>query len=65
MLNKPMVKKCTQCQIDLDEKVFYEPMSEWKIEGPLCSVCYSEQIKKFYPGQHVRLNLEEGEEEKI
>tara|TARA_Y100000590_G_scaffold323383_1_gene366651 strand:- start:249 stop:431 length:183 start_codon:yes stop_codon:yes gene_type:complete len=60
-----MAEKCTQCQIDLDNEVFYQPMSEWKVEGPLCSGCYSEKIKEFYPGTHVRLNLEEGEEEEI
>tara|TARA_Y100000590_G_scaffold393243_1_gene471329 strand:+ start:467 stop:649 length:183 start_codon:yes stop_codon:yes gene_type:complete len=57
-----MTEKCTQCQQNVGP-IFYQPMPDWKIKGPLCSGCYSEKIKEFYPGTHVRLNLEEGDEE--
>jgi len=31
-------------------------MESWKIDGMLCSKCYSGNISKHYPGDHVRVN---------
>jgi len=47
--------KCTQCDEDVGS-VSYNPMDEWKIEGPLCSKCYSSKLEEHYPGDHVRVN---------
>ena len=55
--------KCTQCDEDVGATP-YNPMPEWKIEGPLCSKCYSKNISKHYPGEHVRLNLMDDDEKK-
>lgn len=46
---------CTICSKNIDKK--YIPMKEWKIEGAICSKCYSKKISDFYPGEHVRVNL--------
>ncbi len=48
-------EKCNLCN-EL-AKIKYIPMDEWKIEGVLCSKCYSKKIAEFYPGEHVRVNL--------
>ena len=39
----------------------YIPMSEWKMEGPICGNCYSKKIHDHYPGDHVRVNLSDKE----
>ena len=48
-------EKCMLCNNPVQTK--YNPMKEWKIDGILCSKCYSKKIFEFYPGQHVRVNL--------
>ena len=55
--------KCTQCDEDVGATP-YNPMPEWKIKGPLCSKCYSKNISKHYPGEHVRFNLMDDDEKK-
>jgi len=55
--------KCTQCDEDVGATP-YNPMPEWKIEGPLCSKCYSKNISDHYPGEHVRFNLMDDDEKK-
>ena len=47
--------KCTQCNQDVGATP-YNPMPEWKLEGPLCSKCYSSKLEEFYPGEHIRVN---------
>jgi hypothetical protein len=47
--------KCTQCEEDVGD-VPYNPMPEWKIEGPLCGKCYSSKLEEHYPGKHIRVN---------
>ena len=51
---KPDVR-CTLCNGII--KTSYAPMKQWKIEGKLCSECYSKKISEFYPGEHVRVDL--------
>jgi len=48
-------EKCNLCNELV--KIKYIPMDEWKIDGILCSKCYSKKISEFYPGKHVRVNL--------
>jgi len=50
---------CTICKGHIEKK--YMPMEEWKINGPLCSKCYSKKISEHYPGEHVRVNLGDGD----
>ena len=50
-------EKCSLCQGIVE--VMYKPMTEWKIDGVLCSKCYSKKISEFYPGEHVRVNLDQ------
>ena len=47
--------KCTQCNQDVGGTP-YNPMPEWKVEGPLCVKCYSSKLEEFYPGKHIRTN---------
>ena len=47
--------KCVLCNGII--KTSYDPMKQWKIEGKLCSECYSKKISEFYPGEHVRVDL--------
>jgi hypothetical protein len=46
--------KCAACSNKID--IPYKPMESWKIDGVLCSKCYSEKISKHYPGDHIRVN---------
>lgn len=48
--------KCTICNEEITMQ--FNPMDEWKIEGPLCGKCYSRQLADFYPGKHTRVNKE-------
>jgi len=50
-------EKCVLCNGSIEQA--YVPMKEWKIDGPLCSKCYSKKISEFYPGEHVRVDLSE------
>ena len=50
-------RKCSQC--DAEMELSYVPMEEWKIDGFLCSKCYSQKLAEFYPGEHVRVDLSE------
>ena len=50
-----MTGKCKQCSNDIGE-LPYNPMPEWKMEGPLCGKCYSSKLEEFYPGKHIRTN---------
>lgn len=36
----------------------YQPMEQWKTEGPLCGKCYSKKLSDYYPGDHVRVNTD-------
>jgi len=36
----------------------FNPMEEWKLDGPLCGDCYSKKLSEFYPGDHKRVNIE-------
>ena len=47
--------KCTLCNKSMEHT--YKPMKEWKIDGTLCSDCYSKKLSDFYPGEHVRVDL--------
>lgn len=49
-------KKCSVCSVVIT--VRYEPMDQWKMQGPLCGKCYSQKIFEHYPGDHVRVNLD-------
>jgi len=33
-------------------------MEEWGIKGVMCGKCYSKQVHKHYPGDHIRVNLD-------
>jgi len=48
-------EKCILCHESVETE--YLPMDEWKIDGILCSKCYSKKLSEFYPGEHVRVNL--------
>ena len=48
-------RKCSLCEAEME--LNYVPMEEWKIDGFLCSKCYSKKISEFYPGEHERVNL--------
>jgi len=48
--------KCTICS--QETSLHYNPMPEWSIDGVLCGDCYSKKLGEFYPGDHVRVNLE-------
>ena len=50
-------EKCSLCKEPMEIK--YKAMEEWKIEGSLCSKCYSKKLHEHYPGEHVRVNLSE------
>jgi hypothetical protein len=50
-------EKCALCNGDIDFE--YLPMKEWKVDGHLCSKCYSKKLSEFYPGDHVRVDLSE------
>ena len=50
-----MTEKCAVCEKDI-VKPSYAPMEEWKINGNICSKCYSEKLSKHYPGKHIRTN---------
>jgi len=47
--------KCTLCNKNME--YVYKPMREWKIDGTLCSKCYSKKLSDFYPGDHARVDL--------
>ena len=49
-------EKCSICGGVVAQR--YEPMVQWKIQGPLCSGCYSQKIRDHYPGDHVRVNID-------
>ena len=49
-----LTDKCAICEKNI--KIAYAPMDEWKINGNICSECYSERIGKHYPGKHIRTN---------
>ena len=36
----------------------YKPMKEWNVEGTICGACYSKKAHTYYPGEHVRVNLD-------
>jgi hypothetical protein len=55
--------KCTECNQSVGETP-YNPMPEWKLEAPLCGKCYSKNISKHYPGEHVRLNRMDEDQKK-
>jgi len=48
-------EKCVLC--NGISKTNYVPMKQWKIEGNICSKCYTKKISEFYPGEHVRVDL--------
>ena len=50
----PLTDKCALCNNKID--FAYKPMEDWKIDGMLCSKCYSKKISQYYPGDHVRVN---------
>jgi len=50
-------EKCIICNGPV--KLKYIPMKKWQIEGVLCGKCYSKKISEHYPGDHVRVNLED------
>ena len=54
-----MAEKCSVCNNEID--VEYKPMDEWKIEGSICSKCYSQKLEEHYPGEHIRTNRLTGE----
>lgn len=37
---------CTVCKKNISHK--HKPKREWDVEGPLCSDCYIDQMKKYY-----------------
>ena len=47
--------KCALCNGVI--KTPFVPMKQWKIEGNICSECYSKKISEFYPGEHIRVDL--------
>tara|TARA_B100001765_G_scaffold4165_1_gene2526 strand:- start:337 stop:504 length:168 start_codon:yes stop_codon:yes gene_type:complete len=49
--------KCSLCEAEME--LDYVPMEEWKIDGFLCSKCYSQKLAEFYPGEHVRVEPSE------
>jgi hypothetical protein len=49
-------EKCVMCNGAMEHK--YVPMTGWNIEGFLCGKCYSKKIFEYYPGEHVRVNLD-------
>lgn len=49
--------KCTICGDKIEMQ--FNPMEEWKINGPLCGDCYSKKLDEYYPGDHTRVNKEE------
>jgi len=59
LVNLVLKEKCTICRGHIEKK--YMPMKEWKINGPLCNKCYSKKIGEHYPGEHVRVNLGDGD----
>ena len=54
-----MAEKCSVCKNEID--VEYKPMDEWKVEGNICSKCYSQKLEEHYPGDHIRTNRLTGE----
>ena len=49
-----------QCSLsEAEMELNYVPMEEWKIDGFLCSKCYSQKLAEFYPGEHVRVEPSE------
>ena len=54
-----MAEKCSVCKNEID--VEYKPMDERKVEGNICSKCYSQKLEEYYPGEHIRTNRLTGE----
>jgi hypothetical protein len=48
--------KCALCNGKIIHK--YLPMKDWGVSGFLCGTCYSKKIFEYYPGKHVRVNLD-------
>ena len=59
-LNKDTLGSTNKCAICSQKiEMQYNPMKEWKIDGPICGDCYSKKIHDHYPGDHARVNIEE------
>ena len=54
MTQNIMNEKCSICNGLID--IEYKPMDEWKVEGMICSKCYSQKLNEYYPGEHIRTN---------
>ena len=52
-------RTCSACGERITRSHF-NPMREWDIDGVLCGKCYSKKIDDYYPGDHVRINAQDG-----